>query len=118
MIDKSFFIDSCDDVELGIKRNSKLEYRISYDESKPIRAIFVIVGGFGSSVDTRMLDFTRRQFASRFGVLAINVFYHGFCCRVSKETTYHAVSRKKRNVENIKKVLAKLNLPYHSKLPA
>lgn len=67
MIDKSFFIDSCDDVELGIKRNSKLEYRISYDESKPIRAIFVLVGGFGSSVDTRMLDFTRRQFASRFG---------------------------------------------------
>lgn len=117
MVDKSFFIDSCDDVELGIKRNSKLEYRISYNESKPIRAIFVIIGGFGSSVDTRMLDFTRRQFASRFGVLAINVFYHGFCCRVSKETTYSAeYSIEKEDVENIKKVLAKLNLPYHSNL--
>ncbi|ENM4795925.1 DUF2920 family protein [Campylobacter upsaliensis] len=118
MVDKSFFIDSCDDVELGIKRNSKLEYRISYDESKPIRAIFVIIGGFGSSVDTRMLDYTRRQFASRFGVLAINVFYHGFCCRVSKETAYSAeYSIEKEDVENIKKVLAKLNLPYHSNLP-
>ncbi len=31
LINQSFEIDSCDDVELNIKRTSKLEYRISYD---------------------------------------------------------------------------------------
>ncbi|ELF1061330.1 DUF2920 family protein, partial [Campylobacter upsaliensis] len=31
LVDKSYLIKSCDDVELGIKRKSKLEYRISYD---------------------------------------------------------------------------------------
>ncbi|EOB0784017.1 DUF2920 family protein [Campylobacter coli] len=29
LINQTFEIDSCDDVELGIKRTSKLEYRIS-----------------------------------------------------------------------------------------
>ncbi|MPB16591.1 DUF2920 family protein, partial [Campylobacter lari] len=31
---ETYFINSCDDVELGIKRESKLEYRISYDNEK------------------------------------------------------------------------------------
>ena len=95
LVNKSFLIPSCDDVELGLKRKSLLEYRISYDETKPIRAIFVIVGGFGSSTDTRMLDYTRRQFASRFSVLAMNVFYHGFCCRMRRLIALNIALKKK-----------------------
>ncbi len=42
LINQSFEIDSCDDVELNIKRTSKLEYRISYDDEKEIKAIVFI----------------------------------------------------------------------------
>ncbi|MBT0826914.1 DUF2920 family protein, partial [Campylobacter lari] len=31
LINQTYFIDSCDDVELNIKRKNKLEYRITYD---------------------------------------------------------------------------------------
>ncbi|WP_265606404.1 DUF2920 family protein, partial [Campylobacter jejuni] len=39
LINLSFEIDSCDDVGLNIKRASKLEYRISFDDEKEINAI-------------------------------------------------------------------------------
>ncbi|MFG5097410.1 DUF2920 family protein, partial [Campylobacter lari] len=42
---ETYFIDSCDDIELGIKRESKLEYRITYDDSKDIKAIVCIIPG-------------------------------------------------------------------------
>ncbi|ECL2294211.1 DUF2920 family protein, partial [Campylobacter jejuni] len=43
LINQTFEIDSCDDVELNIKRTSKLEYRISYDDEKEIKAIVFII---------------------------------------------------------------------------
>ncbi|WP_257396224.1 DUF2920 family protein [Campylobacter lari] len=43
---ETYFIDSCDDVELNIKRENKLEYRITYDDSKEMKAIVFIIGGF------------------------------------------------------------------------
>ncbi len=43
LINQTFEIDSCDDVELNIKRTSKLEYRISYDDEKDIKATVFIV---------------------------------------------------------------------------
>ncbi|EAI6117351.1 DUF2920 family protein, partial [Campylobacter coli] len=58
LINQTFEIDSCDDVELGIKRTSKLEYRISYDE-KEIKAIVFIIGGYGANANISFLDFDR-----------------------------------------------------------
>ncbi|MBK1972288.1 DUF2920 family protein, partial [Campylobacter sp. 2018MI35] len=37
LINKSYKINSCDDVELNIKRESKLEYRLTFDDSKDIK---------------------------------------------------------------------------------
>ncbi|ENJ6153011.1 DUF2920 family protein, partial [Campylobacter jejuni] len=51
LINQTFEIDSCDDVELGIKRTSKLEYRISYDDEKDIKAIVFIIGGYGANAN-------------------------------------------------------------------
>lgn len=45
LVNKSFLIPSCDDVELGLKRKSLLEYRISYDEGKTPKAVVFMVGG-------------------------------------------------------------------------
>ncbi|TBR78489.1 DUF2920 family protein, partial [Campylobacter novaezeelandiae] len=36
LINKFYEINSCDDVELNIKRESKLEYRITFDDSKDL----------------------------------------------------------------------------------
>ncbi|EAI8188794.1 DUF2920 family protein, partial [Campylobacter coli] len=45
IINQIYSIDSCDDVELNIKRGSKLEFRLTYDDSKEIEAIVCIIPG-------------------------------------------------------------------------
>ncbi len=90
LINQTFEIDSCDDVELGIKRTSKLEYRISYDDEKDIKAIVFIVGGFGANANISFLDFDREYIAKNFDVVAVHVFYHCFCQRRSDVEKYSA----------------------------
>ncbi|MCD4859312.1 DUF2920 family protein, partial [Campylobacter coli] len=34
IVSKTYEIDSCDDVELDIKRESKLEFKLWYDDEK------------------------------------------------------------------------------------
>ncbi|MCR2099326.1 DUF2920 family protein [Campylobacter upsaliensis] len=112
MIDKQFFISSCDDVELGIKRNSKLEYRLSSPQNP--KAIFFIIGGFGTNTDLRMMDFTRKQIASKFGVAAVNVLYHCFCCRRNDlEQQYSAqIAILEEDKANLIKLCQDVGLPY------
>lgn len=112
MIDKQFFISSCDDVELGIKRNSKLEYRLSSPQNP--KAIFFIIGGFGTNTDLRMMDFTRKQIASKFGVAAVNVLYHCFCCRRNDlEQQYSAqITILEEDRANLIKLCQDVGLPY------
>ncbi|EMF9335859.1 DUF2920 family protein [Campylobacter coli] len=89
LINQTFEIDSCDDVELNIKRTSKLEYRISYDDEKDIKAIVFIVGGFGANANISFLDFDREYIAKNFDVVVIHVFYHCFCARQSIDQKYN-----------------------------
>ncbi|EAK2703372.1 DUF2920 family protein, partial [Campylobacter jejuni] len=79
-----------DDVELGIKRTSKLEYRISYDDEKDLKAIVFIIGGYGANANISFLDFDREYIAKNFDVVTINVFYHCFCQRRSDVEKYSA----------------------------
>lgn len=88
LVSQSFFIDSCDDAELGIKRGSKLEYRITYDDSKDLKALVFIVGGFGANANISLLDFDRNFIAKNFPVIAVDVFYHCFCARKSINEDY------------------------------
>ncbi|MCV3457710.1 DUF2920 family protein, partial [Campylobacter sp. CNRCH_2016_0050h] len=90
LINQTYFIDSCDDVELNIKRESKLEYRITYDDSKQMKAIVFIIGGYGANANIHFLESYRNFIAKKFDVVAVNVFYHCFCQRVSDVDKYSA----------------------------
>ncbi|EAK5889262.1 DUF2920 family protein [Campylobacter lari] len=106
---ETYFIDSCDDVELGIKRESKLEYRITYDDSKEMKAIVFIIGGYGINTDLQIMDFNREFIAKKFDVVAVNVLYHCFGCRINaKDKKYSAsFSYDEKDVEYFKEQLSK-----------
>ncbi|AXL32528.1 TPA: DUF2920 family protein [Campylobacter jejuni] len=111
LINQTFEIDSCDDVELGIKRTSKLEYRISYDDEKDIKAIVFIVGGFGANANISFLDFDREYIAKKFDVVAVHVFYHCFCNRRSNVEKYSAITMfTKEDVSNLSQALLDIGI--------
>ncbi|TWO27705.1 DUF2920 family protein, partial [Campylobacter insulaenigrae] len=90
LTNKTYFIDSCDDVELNIKRESKLEYRITYDDEKEMKAVVFVIGGYGANANIHFLDSYRKFIAKKFNVVTINVFYHCFCQRKSDVERYSA----------------------------
>ncbi|EAJ6790123.1 DUF2920 family protein [Campylobacter coli] len=111
LINQTFEIDSCDDVELGIKRTSKLEYRISYDDEKEMKAIVFIIGGYGANANIHFLDSYRNYIAKNFDVVTINVFYHCFCQRRSDVLKYDASAKfLEEDLENFSKVLNDFNI--------
>ncbi len=118
LINQTFEIDSCDDVELNIKRTSKLEYRISYDDEKEIKAIVFIIGGYGANANIYFLDSYRNYIAKNFDVVAVHVFYHCFCQRRSDVEKYSAYKYfQEEDIENIKNLLNQLeNLKMQNKL--
>ncbi|MBX0401671.1 DUF2920 family protein, partial [Campylobacter jejuni] len=110
-----FEIDSCDDVELGIKRTSKLEYRISYDDEKDIKAIVFIVGGFGANANISFLDFDREYIAKNFDVVVVHVFYHCFCARQSIDQKYNPkLIPNQDDLERVNGILKNINLGHLS----
>ncbi|EKK9070556.1 DUF2920 family protein, partial [Campylobacter coli] len=111
LINQSFEIDSCDDVELNIKRTSKLEYRLSYDDEKDLKAIVFIIGGYGANANIYFLDSYRNYIAKNFDVVTINVFYHCFCQRRSDVLKYDASAKfLEEDLENFSKVLNDFNI--------
>ncbi|EFN2933480.1 DUF2920 family protein [Campylobacter coli] len=111
LINQSFEIDSCDDVELNIKRTSKLEYRISYDDEKEMKAIVFIIGGFGANANISFLDFDREYIAKNFDVVAVHVFYHCFCQRRSDVEKYSAFTMfTKDDVSNLSQALLEIGV--------
>ncbi|OEW35213.1 carbonic anhydrase [Campylobacter sp. BCW_6460] len=111
LINQTFEIDSCDDVELGIKRTSKLEYRISYDDEKDLKAIVFVIGGYGTNANIYFLDSYRNYIAKNFDVVTINVFYHCFCQRRSDVLKYDASAKfLEEDLENFSKVLNDFNI--------
>lgn len=73
---ETYFIDSCDDVELNIKRESKLEYRITYDDSKQMKAIVCIISGFGDDANSDYRRHLAETICSNFDVIILSVEYH------------------------------------------
>ncbi|EOV5461476.1 DUF2920 family protein [Campylobacter jejuni] len=113
LINQTFEIDSCDDVELGIKRTSKLEYRISYDDEKDLKAIVFVIGGYGANANIYFLDSYRNYIAKNFDVVTINVFYHCFCQRRSDVEKYSAYKYfQEKDIENIKNLLNQFHFSY------
>ncbi|EHZ1330450.1 DUF2920 family protein [Campylobacter jejuni] len=115
LINQTFEIDSCDDVELNIKRTSKLEYRISYDDEKEIKAIVFIVGGFGANANISFLDFDREYIAKNFDVVVVHVFYHCFCARQSIDQKYNPkLIPNQDDLERVNGILKNINLGHLS----
>ncbi|EIL2870952.1 DUF2920 family protein [Campylobacter coli] len=111
LINQTFEIDSCDDVELNIKRTSKLEYRISYDDEKEMKAIVFIIGGYGANANIYFLDSYRNYIAKNFDVVAVHVFYHCFCQRRSDVEKYSAFTMfTKDDVSNLSQALLEIGV--------
>ncbi|EKB9554392.1 TPA: DUF2920 family protein [Campylobacter jejuni] len=74
IINQIYSIDSCDDVELNIKRGSKLEFRLTYDNSKEIEAIVCIISGLGGDIDDNL--YIEEYCARNYNVAVLSVNYH------------------------------------------
>ncbi|EAI3595555.1 DUF2920 family protein [Campylobacter coli] len=76
IVSKTYEIDSCDDVELDIKRESKLEFKLWYDDEKEIKALVFIIPGLGGDVDENYREHLAEFVAGEFNVAVVSVNYH------------------------------------------
>ena len=76
IINKTYEIPSCDDVELGIKRDSLLEFKLCYDDEKPVRALVFIVPGLGGDANENDREHLAQFVASEFSVAVASPNYH------------------------------------------
>ncbi|EAI3517194.1 TPA: DUF2920 family protein [Campylobacter coli] len=76
IVNKTYEIDSCDDVELGIKRESKLEFKLWYDDEKSPEALVFIVQGMGADCNDVRLNFIIESLSKNFNVAFVGVNYH------------------------------------------
>ena len=76
LVDGSYEILSCDDVELGIKRDSSLSFYACYDDVKEAKALLVIIPGLGEDSDSGYRTHLMRTMAENYDVACISVDYH------------------------------------------
>ncbi|EKR5437020.1 DUF2920 family protein, partial [Campylobacter upsaliensis] len=76
LVDKSYLIKSCDDEELGIKRESKLEFRLCWEDSKEIKSLIFIIPGLGADADENYREHLAGFVASEFEAAVVSVNYH------------------------------------------
>ena len=88
IINKTYEIPSCDDVELGIKRDSLLEFKLCYDDEKPARALVFIVPGLGGDANENYREHLARFVASEFEVVVASPNYHCIGNRPQTGATY------------------------------
>ena len=89
IVDKSYEIDSCDDVELELKRESKLEFRLCFDDEREIEALFFIINGCGGDADTNYREHLATFTAENFNVAVVSVDYHCIGNRVNLGGKYY-----------------------------
>ena len=76
LVDGSYEISSCDDIELGIKRSSPLSFHSCYDNAKDAKALLVIIPGLGEDSDLGYRANLIRTMAETYDVACISVDYH------------------------------------------
>ena len=76
LVDGSYKISSCDDIELGIKRSSPLSFYSCYDDAKDAKALLVIIPGLGEDSDLGYRANLIRTMAETYDVACISVDYH------------------------------------------
>lgn len=76
LVDGSYEISSCDDIELGIKRSSPLSFYSCYDNAKDAKALLVIIPGLGEDSDLGYRANLMQTMAETYDVACISVDYH------------------------------------------
>lgn len=76
IVSKTYEIDSCDDVELGIKRESKLEFKLWYDDEKTPEALVFVVQGVGDDCNNPFLNMILDDLSKKFNLAFVGVNYH------------------------------------------
>ncbi|OUT10058.1 hypothetical protein B9N66_01400 [Campylobacter concisus] len=76
LVDGSYEISSCDDIELGIKRSSPLSFYSCYDNAKDAKALLVIIPGLGEDSDLGYRANLMQTMAETYDAACISVDYH------------------------------------------
>nr|WP_314539932.1 DUF2920 family protein [uncultured Campylobacter sp.] len=76
LVDGSYEISSCDDIELGIKRSSPLSFYSCYDDVKDAKALLVIIPGLGEDSNLGYRANLMQTMAEAYDVVCISVDYH------------------------------------------
>ncbi|OSQ25764.1 hypothetical protein CCON61_03590 [Campylobacter concisus] len=76
LVDGSYEISSCDDIELGIKRSFPLSFYSCYDDAKDAKALLVIIPGLGEDSNLGYRANLMQTMAETYDVACISVDYH------------------------------------------
>ena len=88
LVNRIYEIPSCDDVELGIKRESMLDFKLCYDDEKPVKAVVFIVPGLGGDANDSYREHLAQFIADEFNVAVASVNYHCIGNRPQNGATY------------------------------
>ncbi|MGH2327735.1 DUF2920 family protein [Campylobacter taeniopygiae] len=89
LINKIYEIDSCDDVELNIKRESKLEFKLCFDDEKKPEALVFITPGLGGDADDNYREHLAETIARDLNVAVVSVNYHCIGNRPQTGSTFY-----------------------------
>ena len=105
---KTYEISSTDDIELGIRRYSKLEFKVSFDDTKPMKALFVFINGIRSADYAGYEEHLAEFVVKEFEVAVLRVDYHCIGFRPQTGATFYMDKKDKeifaRQVNIIEKV--------------
>ncbi|GAA7232353.1 DUF2920 family protein [Helicobacter pylori] len=89
IVSKTYEIDSCDDVELGIKRESKLEFKLWYEDEKTPEALVFVVQGLGADCNDVYLRLIVESLLKNFTLAFVGVNYHCIGNRPQTGSTFY-----------------------------
>lgn len=87
IVSKAYEIDSCDDVELDIKRESKLEFKLWYDDEKTPEALVFVVQGMGDDISS--IQYVGDYMVRQFNTAVVGVNYHCIGNRPQTGSTFY-----------------------------
>ena len=92
---KIYEIKSTDDIELNIKRNSLLEFKVSFDDEKPMKALFFFIAGIRNGDYAGYEEHLAEFVVKEFEVAVIRVDYHCIGFRPQTGATLYMDKRDK-----------------------
>ncbi|TKX29844.1 carbonic anyhydrase [Campylobacter sp. MIT 12-5580] len=76
ILTKHYEIQSCDDIELDIKRENKLEFKVYFDDEKQMKDIFIFIAGLGEDNDEEYIKHLSEFLVKEYNVAVLSVDYH------------------------------------------